>query len=717
MARGVVRQPKGCQADDPAQDAVESSETPDSSSPGDDLSHPSNGGIVKPLIGCVRDLTEETVDSFGVQGAERFVLRELLGEGGFGSVYRCSLDEIVQPTVVTEVSDFIPFVTLPTSAPDRQDFAVKVVNARRLALISGCSLEVVCPRVQREIEILNHLGSHARLVRLHHAFFSQETARFFLVTELLRGGDLFSTLVQRGKPFNEHDAHTIFSQIVEAIAYCHSRQVAHRDLKLENCLLEAKDSFLLKVCDYGQSKFFGFEDQAKSLTTSPAYTAPEVKLAVQDDRPYDAYKADVFSLGVILYCILCNAMPGDAGKRLYEKHRAWPGLSPPVRCLIGRLLVATVDLRPQAEEILHDNWFIQCVPTSAAGSPFNDNWGPCENGLCNVCRVRPKQDTKYYLAAFISIQYIIDALQRERASCCDPTLTESEFFWQMRYTDERVVEGDQRVTVAFSQKPDGEGPWQALQDELRRCATEVVSLRVTACRLMQLRGGASRNSGLESAEKELMEVFGAYHPLLSRLISALGSVFQTTRTTGISGGFLSRSELRLRLLLLAAEQLARERGFLATCICQASLCSPPILMALAEIIGARKLLIGEGLGGSPALDILECAGPEPHIVTAATGGLLPALQLAEVPFLESADLSVLARAEQQVLSRHDGVVDQAAVSELYHLLVDLADKVHQLMLIGLMEFFSPPRPSGGGSLPKPSSGSSATPGLSRSRSK
>lgn len=198
-----------------------------------------------------------------------------------------------------------------------------------------------------------------------------------------------------------------------------------------------------------------------------------------------------------------------------------------------------------------------------------------------------------------------------------------------------------------------------------------------------------------------MDVFRTYHPVLSRLIAALANVLQTCRFITASAS-PSRAELHLRLLLLAAEQLARERGFLAGRLCgkqPESLSSPlgtssETWLALAEIIGARKVLTGGAFFESQlAADSVDLAQgeTETHVVAAASGGLPVTLQLADSSLLESADLWALARAEQQVLSRCNGVVDQAAVSELYYLLLELADKVHQLILIRLMELFSPPR--------------------------
>merc|ERR1711871_377950 len=130
----------------------------------------------------------------------------------------------------------------------------------------------------------------------------------------------------------------------------------------------------------------------------------------------------------------------------------------------------------------------------------------------------------------------------------------------MRYTDERMIEGDQRVASACEhQLPEFAGAWQSLQQELRRCSSQIAGLRVTACSLIQTRGQSK-------TEAELMDVFRTYHPVLSRLIAALANVLQTCRFITASAS-PSRAEPHLRLLLLAAEQLARERGFLAGRLC------------------------------------------------------------------------------------------------------------------------------------------------------
>ncbi|XP_025421744.1 serine/threonine-protein kinase SIK3-like isoform X3 [Sipha flava] len=153
----------------------------------------------------------------------------------------------------------------------------------------------------REIQIMSKLN-HPHVVRLYQVMESEKM--IYLVTEYAAGGELFDFLVKNGR-MDEPAACHIFKQIVEAVSYCHNNNIVHRDLKAENLLLDANNN--IKLADFGFSNHFY---EGKLLSTwcgSPPYAAPELFQGLE----YDGPKADIWSLGVVLYVLVCGSLPFD----------------------------------------------------------------------------------------------------------------------------------------------------------------------------------------------------------------------------------------------------------------------------------------------------------------------------------------------------------------------------------------------------------------------
>lgn len=101
-----------------------------------------------------------------------------------------------------------------------------------------------------EMDLLKGID-HPNIVKLHKLY--QDNIHYYLITELCLGGELFDKVASE-KNFTEKKAAEIMKQILSAIVYCHERNIVHRDLKLENILLEGKSSTNLKVIDFGTSR-------------------------------------------------------------------------------------------------------------------------------------------------------------------------------------------------------------------------------------------------------------------------------------------------------------------------------------------------------------------------------------------------------------------------------------------------------------------------------
>jgi serine/threonine protein kinase len=145
---------------------------------------------------------------------------------------------------------------VPVGSHKGFELAVKVIHLRGMRLSTDAGREV--QKLQRELGILRSLPPHPRIVRLVDQV--EDDDWMFIVLELLRRGDLFGILMERPGPaprLLEREASHIFWQLVEALQFLHSRDVIHRDLKLENVLIASErrsgPSILydVKISDFG----------------------------------------------------------------------------------------------------------------------------------------------------------------------------------------------------------------------------------------------------------------------------------------------------------------------------------------------------------------------------------------------------------------------------------------------------------------------------------
>ncbi|ORX92543.1 Pkinase-domain-containing protein [Basidiobolus meristosporus CBS 931.73] len=158
--------------------------------------------------------------------------------------------------------------------------------------------------ISREIQMLKTLD-HPNVVGFYESF--ETDTHFVLVLEYVQDGDLFDYVANHANEYCESKVQEIFKHIVDAVEYLHSKNICHRDLKLENILIQesSEGALSIKITDLGLAEFV---DNNSTLTTrcgSEEYTAPEVILG----QPCNGFKADVWSLGVILYTMLVGYLP------------------------------------------------------------------------------------------------------------------------------------------------------------------------------------------------------------------------------------------------------------------------------------------------------------------------------------------------------------------------------------------------------------------------
>uniref|UniRef100_A0A6Q2WW71 non-specific serine/threonine protein kinase n=1 Tax=Esox lucius TaxID=8010 RepID=A0A6Q2WW71_ESOLU len=214
-------------------------------------------------------------------------------------------------------------------------------------------------KIFREVQIMKMLR-HPHIIRLYQVM---ETERMiYLVTEYASGGEIFDHLVAHGR-MAEKDARRKFKQIVAAVHFCHCRNIVHRDLKAENLLLD--HNLNIKIADFGFSNLFSRGQLLKTWCGSPPYAAPELF----EGKEYDGPKVDIWSLGVVLYVLVCGALPFDGSTLQNLRARVLSGkfripffMSTDCEYLIRHMLVLEPSRRLSMEQICKNKWMKQGDP-------------------------------------------------------------------------------------------------------------------------------------------------------------------------------------------------------------------------------------------------------------------------------------------------------------------------------------------------------------------
>ncbi|KAH1072307.1 hypothetical protein J1N35_024635 [Gossypium stocksii] len=259
-------------------------------------------------------------------------------------------------------------------------------------------------------EIINHRSlRHPNIIRFKEVVLTP--THLAIVMEYAAGGELFERICNAGR-FSEDEARYFFQQLISGVSYCHAmvtkidfpiycmnlklhilviflyftsfdfQQICHRDLKLENTLLDGSPAPRLKICDFGYSKSSLLHSRPKSTVGTPAYIAPEVL----SRREYDGKMADVWSCGVTLYVMLVGAYPFEDQEdpknfrktisRIMSVQYKIPDyvhISQDCRHLLSRIFVASPSRRISIKDIKSHPWFLKNLPrelTEAAQAAY-----------------------------------------------------------------------------------------------------------------------------------------------------------------------------------------------------------------------------------------------------------------------------------------------------------------------------------------------------------
>jgi len=264
---------------------------------------------------------------------DKYILGEEIGRGGF--------------SVVVEA----------TCREDGEKYAVKIVEKTLI--------QDEIKLLRREIEIMKQV-EHENILKLIEIF--EDDDKVYIVMELVDGSELFDRIVNKGY-YSEKSTVHIVKQILKAVRYLHSKNIAHRDLKPENLLCSGTGANeIVKIADFGLSKLFSGDEELTTSCGTPGYVAPEVLMSESYDK-----SVDMWGIGIITYILLAGYPPfyGDNDTQLFEKimsadydfdDECWDDVSELAKDFIRHLLVKNPDERFTAEQALEHSWITSTVP-------------------------------------------------------------------------------------------------------------------------------------------------------------------------------------------------------------------------------------------------------------------------------------------------------------------------------------------------------------------
>ncbi len=285
-----------------------------------------------PNIEIMKHFVRKIKEAIGyMKFTDYYELKEVIGKGKFG------------------------VVNLGIHKKTQQQVAVKIINKDSIKTLEDKEL------VRIEIGILK-LCHHPNVVRLLDHLENEDY--IFIVTEYIEGGTLGQYFKKKNFNFSERQASSIMSQIANGVKYLHKYGIVHRDLKPDNIMITQQNDFgIIKIMDFGLSKIVSTQEKMVDGYGTLSYVAPEVLLRT----PYNK-EVDIWSMGIILYYMLCGHLPFKGNKEVIiaEKivnddlefdEEEWEVRSKRVRELIVSCLKKEPEERITIDDFLNHPWF------------------------------------------------------------------------------------------------------------------------------------------------------------------------------------------------------------------------------------------------------------------------------------------------------------------------------------------------------------------------
>ncbi|OMJ87595.1 hypothetical protein SteCoe_10688 [Stentor coeruleus] len=241
--------------------------------------------------------------------------------------------------------------------------AIKIIN--KLTIVN----EETRKKIMAEVEIQRKLD-HPNIVKVYE--FHEDEFNLYLVMELCTGGELLDAIARIGC-LSESQAAICMKQILSALCYLHNMNIVHRDLKLENMLIEKPGNINIKITDFGIATELKPGRKLSQMIGTINYIAPEVI-----KKKYDS-SCDLWSCGVIMYILLSGSLPFNGGSKkktlnLIMKGEYtltgpnWEMITKEAKILASKLLNTNSKTRITAKEAFNSPWITSSKTPNIRGS-------------------------------------------------------------------------------------------------------------------------------------------------------------------------------------------------------------------------------------------------------------------------------------------------------------------------------------------------------------
>jgi len=257
----------------------------------------------------------------------QYKITGVLGRGGFGIVHSAIYKD---------------------GTKDRQDVAIKEVNKDKVLAYAGSE------NIPLEIALMQQVADVPGVIRLIDYFDMSHS--YYIVMERFNSKDLFDFISEQGC-LRENLARHLFKQVLDIVVQCHARGVLHRDIKDENLLIDLT-THQIKLIDFGSGTHL-HDGVYTDFEGTRVYSPPEwIK--------YRKYKADgltVWSLGILLYDMLCGDVPYETDQQILQAELVWQvPLSQDAKQLISQCLNPDPECRISLQQLANASWLNTSAP-------------------------------------------------------------------------------------------------------------------------------------------------------------------------------------------------------------------------------------------------------------------------------------------------------------------------------------------------------------------